>query len=393
MSDTEATPRATRPKSAFRRLSFACLVVVVALALFVELVPRVVAVPKLTPAELDPLKEALKDSRVQPHPYLAYTSRPNFVHEPTEKDPASVHHNSLGFNGPETTWEKPAGVYRIVCLGGSSTYGIGPSSTETNWPVVLQAELNARSLPKPVEVLNLGVQGYSTFESEINLNLRGVDLRPDLVLVYHTINDLRCALYPGVARDNTHWRAIWPVDRPSEIEALFERSNLYLAWRRYFTDWWETRGALGAYVIVDFGKYAPDDYAQPTDLNLGFDSFRRNVVSIVAIARAHGADAMLVTQAVRMGDFERFGSSDAQKAGFDRMTRILGEIANERSVPYCDARAVLEPEADRQRAATGADRIFVRPDKKNGEVHLTDEGCVLLAKTLAQRIVELGLVR
>jgi hypothetical protein len=59
----------------------------------------------------------------------------------------------------------------------------------------------------------------------------------------------------------------------------------------------------------------------------------------------------------------------------------------------CDARTVLESTADLQRAESGADRIFVRPDKKNGEVHLTDEGCLLLARTLATRIAELALVK
>ena len=69
------------------------------------------------------------------------------------------------------------------------------------------------------------------------------------------------------------------------------------------------------------------------------------------------------------------------------------DVAQERGVPLCDARAVLESTADAQRAESGTDRIFVRPDKKNGEVHMTDEGCLLLAQTLAKRIAELGLVK
>jgi hypothetical protein len=153
------------------------------------------------------------------------------------------------------------------------------------------------------------------------------------------------------------------------------------------------RNNLGSYVIVDFGKYHPDDFAQPSDPNLGFESFRRNLVSIIGTAHAHGAEVLLVTQGTRLDDFARFGSWELQKRGFERVIRIVGEVANERSVPFCDARSVLEGEADRQRAAEGKDRIFVRPERKDGEVHLTDEGCELLARTLAARIVELGLVR
>jgi len=357
-----------------------------------ETVPRFVDVPRLKPDELDPIAAVLKDSRVQPHPYLAYANRPGFKKPATEKDPVLVEHNSLGFNSAEVTWKKPAGTYRIVCLGGSSTYGFGPSSTWTNWPVKLGEELAAKST-KSIEVVNLGCQGYSTFESQINLAIRGVDLEPDLVVVYHTINDMRCALYPGVSHDNTHWRANWPVDRKLPSEQFLENFMLYKTWRRYGTDWAEERLNLGAYVIVDFGKHAPDDYAHPGDPDLGFASYRRNLINIVAIARAHGAEVLLATEACRMGDLDRFGSKELQKQGFERMTQTIKDVAKERNVPLCDSRTVLESTADRQRAESGTDKIFVRPDKKNGEVHLTDEGCLLLAQTLAARIAELGLVK
>jgi hypothetical protein len=129
---------------------------------------------------------------------------------------------------------------------------------------------------------------------------------------------------------------------------------------------------------------------------------------------------MLATEAMRMGDFDRFGSRQLQRDGFERMTRIIGEVANERSVPFCDVRTPVEAEADRQRAESlqealraraeaerlgtlseedakkeprGLDRIFVRPEVGNGEVHLTDEGCELVARVFCARIVELGLVK
>lgn len=425
MSDSASHPtaggaQAPRARgSKLRRGLWAALFGAVVLVVAFEVLCRVAPPAALTREALDPIKVELKESRVQPHPYLAYAGRPDFkLRKPSP--PLEVVHNSMGFAGPETTWEKPADVYRIVCLGGSSTYGIGPSSTFKNWPVQLEQQLNASGLARRVEVINLGLQGYSTFESEINLALRGVELRPDLVVVYHTINDLRCALYPGVVRDNTHWRGIWPVDRPDPLLDTLERSFVFLAGRRYLTDWLQTRRDIGTYVIVDFGKYYPDDFAQPSDPDLGFASFRRNLVNIVAIARAHGAEVLLATEAMRMGDFDRFGSRQLQRDGFERMTRIIGDVANERGVPFCDVRTPVEAEADRQRAESlqellrvraektrlgtlseeeakkeprGLDRVFVRPEVGNGEVHLTDEGCELVARVFCARIVELGLVK
>lgn len=422
MSPPSAPAENSAPRARAGRLRRALLAVLLglpALVVVFELVCRIAPIPALSRDVLDPFKASLKHSRIVPHPYLAYAGRPDFRLKLDAPRPLEVAHNSLGFNGPETTWEKPDGVYRIVCLGGSSTYGIGPSSTFTNWPVLLEQQLNAAGLAKRVEVVNLGLQGYSTFESQVNLALRGVELRPDLVLVYHSINDLRCALYPGVVRDNTHWRAVWPVERPDPLLDALERSYAFLAWRRYLTDWFDNQRDIGAYVIVDFGKYFPDDCGQPSDPDLGFASFRRNLVSIIGTARAHGAEVLLATQAVRMGDFDRFGSRQLQRDGFERLTRIIGEVANERSVPFCDVRAAVEAEADRQRAESlaellrlrseaerlgqlteeeaqraprGLDRIFVRPEKGDGEVHLTDEGCEWVARTLSARIVELGLV-
>jgi lysophospholipase L1-like esterase len=369
------------------------LVTVLAALLLFEIACRFLPVPSMSRDELDPLAASLREGRVGPHPYLAYANKPSYVHVPTAKDPSSVHHNSLGFRGRETTWEKPPGTFRILCLGGSSTYGIGPSSDETNWTSRLEAHLNAASPPRPVEVINGGCQGYSTFEMAILLQVRGIALSPDLVICYEAINDMRCALYPNVQRDNTHWRAVWPVERKSGFERACEESYVFLAWRRYLTDWWAEGQQLGRYVIVDFGKYYPDDYAHATDADLGFANVQRNLASIVGTARAHGAEVMFVAQGMRMGDFDRFGSRDAQKQGFERVIALVRAIASERGAPFCDARAVLDAEADRQRAADGKDRIFVRPEQRNGEVHLTDEGCDLLARTIAARIVELELIR
>ncbi|MCC7015110.1 MAG: SGNH/GDSL hydrolase family protein [Planctomycetes bacterium] len=384
----QAVQEPPQSRSPLRRGFTISCVTLGALAALFEILPRCIEIPGLRSRELDPLAFQLQQARVGPHPYLAYSNKASYD---LKSDKETIHHNALGFRGPETTWAKPAGTFRIFCIGGSSTYGIGPSSNETNWPERLQAHLNERGLGKKVEVINGGCQGYSSFEMAIQLATRGVSFQPDLVLTYETINDVRCALYPGVVPDNTHWRANWPVARKSELEGLLEHSLTFLAWRRYCTDWWENSKNLGSWVIVDFGKWTSttgDDYAQPTDAELGFLNTRRNLVTILATARAHGAEVMFVTQGTRMSDFDRAAkSAQAQKDAFERVYRLIGEVANERGVPYCDARVVLEAEAARQSAANGKDQVFTN------EVHMTDAGCELLARTIAERIVELGLVK
>ncbi|MCB9762977.1 MAG: SGNH/GDSL hydrolase family protein [Alphaproteobacteria bacterium] len=68
-------------------------------------------------------------------------------------EPRQVTLNPQGFRGPPAG-ERAPGVTRILCLGGSNTFGAAVSDDET-WPAQLGALLGPR-----VEVLNLGVSGY-----------------------------------------------------------------------------------------------------------------------------------------------------------------------------------------------------------------------------------------
>ena len=63
---------------------------------------------------------------------------------------------------------KPPTAYRIVCLGGSTTYGDGVEDWHFTYPALLQDSLRARGIGD-VEVVNAGVSGYSSYESVVNL--------------------------------------------------------------------------------------------------------------------------------------------------------------------------------------------------------------------------------
>ena len=133
-SRSEAVPRASNAVR-LARGALISLVVLVALALVGELILRATHGRD----ELDPYTAGLAQLRIEPHPYLAYANKASYAKEPDEENPRQVSHNSLGFRGPETTWEKPAGRFRILCLGGSSTYGFGPDRL-----IPLQQALDAR---------------------------------------------------------------------------------------------------------------------------------------------------------------------------------------------------------------------------------------------------------
>jgi lysophospholipase L1-like esterase len=80
---------------------------------------------------------------------------------------------------------KALGRLRIVCLGGSTTYGQGVRSSET-WPAVLERVLQREAIP--AEVINGGVPGYGSHQILLRYRRDIARLRPDVVLFYEGWN-------------------------------------------------------------------------------------------------------------------------------------------------------------------------------------------------------------
>jgi lysophospholipase L1-like esterase len=98
--------------------------------------------------------------------------------------------NSLGFRGPEFSRVKPAGTFRIVVLGASTTFSAEASSNDVIWTVRLQEKLNEAAPDRHIEVINAGVPGYSASENLRNLKHRVLPLDPDLVIYYEANNEI-----------------------------------------------------------------------------------------------------------------------------------------------------------------------------------------------------------
>jgi lysophospholipase L1-like esterase len=86
---------------------------------------------------------------------------------------------------------KPAGVFRIVALGDSFTFGLHVN-TEDAWPNYLERYLNTQcknSGNVSFEVVNMGVPGYDLLYEVERFRLRGVTYEPDMVLWMLIDND------------------------------------------------------------------------------------------------------------------------------------------------------------------------------------------------------------
>lgn len=79
---------------------------------------------------------------------------------------------------------KPIGVYRIISIGDSFTFGQYVNTSE-NYPEVLEDMLNSKLKCKNIskfEVINLGVYGYDMEYTVERFTKRGIKYSPDLVI-------------------------------------------------------------------------------------------------------------------------------------------------------------------------------------------------------------------
>ena len=101
--------------------------------------------------------------------------------------------NAQGWKDREHTWAKPRGVFRIVVLGDSYTYGL--VAIDQQYTTRLEAMLRQNGWPQ-CEVISIGVSGWGTDQSLEALIAEGVRYHPDLVIYQFCSNDLLENLYP-----------------------------------------------------------------------------------------------------------------------------------------------------------------------------------------------------
>lgn len=282
-----------------------------------------------------------------PHRYLGYIPTPRIIK-------GKNRHNQLGFRGPEIQQPKPDSCYRIVCLGGSTTYTVDVEDYQHSYPFLLEKALHAKGY-KQVEVINSGAGGWSSWESLINLSLRIQYLAPDLLVIYHGINDV-------------HARVVWPPEA-----YLGDNSGRRIAKGQMTINWWEImkqQSNILRLIRVRLGYQAPaktfrsfDDYPNTAlmyDLHQQFSHrsypqgiftqvplakmldtnqpifFRKNIGNILDLAAAWKVDAMLASFAYLENDETYVTADPAYQQAIGAQNVLLQELAQNYSIPFLD---------------------------------------------------------
>ena len=143
--------------------------------LMAEVLIRFSGIPGYQPFVRQPIPS------IEPHDVLGWFNVPD-TDEVIPWGPRQVRvaHNSLGFRD-QSMAPAPSGG-RVLVLGDSFAYGFGVDQAE------LATELLDRALPD-VDIVNMGVNGFSTDQSLLLLEDQGHRLKPTVVLLMAFSND------------------------------------------------------------------------------------------------------------------------------------------------------------------------------------------------------------
>lgn len=138
--------------------------------------------------------------------------------------------NSNGHRGPEQTLEKPEGVFRILGLGDSFSFGWGVEEEHT-FLRILEKTLRAKG--HRVEVLNAAVPAWHSVQSLAYLKKRGVRFKPDLVLAEFFIDDVNKFFLKRILRGRTAVQLREEEEEVKRRKASGWSPRLYHVWFNY----------------------------------------------------------------------------------------------------------------------------------------------------------------
>lgn len=255
-------------------------------------------------------------ARVEPawmgeDPYAGFSRHiPHFVQEadPNGQVFLSVAPTKSRVLNPQRfTAQKPAGTYRIVCLGGSTTYG-RPFYDKTSFAGWLRAFLPAAQTSRNWEVINAGAISYASYR------VTGVmeelaRYSPDLFIVYVGQNEfLERRTYTGLAESPSFLTDTASLVNRTRI-ATVVRQALDLTGVRRSASFHRTPVLGEETKAIPINAVGPDAYHR--DEKLAEDvvrHFRASLERMVRVARSVQAQILFVIPASNLADFAPFKS-------------------------------------------------------------------------------------
>ncbi len=229
--------------------------------------------------------------------------------------------------------EKPEGVFRLVTLGDSSTYG-QYVNTQDNYPEQLEDLLNRQLSCGQIgkfEVINLGMGGYDIQYSVHRFKIRGIKYNPDLVLWFLKSDDFLLIYEKVIERIEEIEEK---VNKTGRREEYIEKWGFYFSWAMAQEEFLEENGedwilAHQEVFLTDFlqryqGKVVLFTYSEtkekPKRMMESFANNRENVFFF---------DEM------RLDDFDRLPDAHLSVEGYTTLANKLLSYLTEQEIIPC----------------------------------------------------------
>ena len=268
--------------------------------------------------------------------------------ETLEKKPYYVEIDENGFidNGNERSISNAEIL--ILFFGGSTTEAIFVPEKK-RFTSVVERELS-KSLKKNVITLNGGVSGNHSLHSLVNFIAKGLQLKPNFVVLMNTMNDLGSLRLTGSYFDAPVTRRLIQINERNQkpVWYLFLKSvkdtlvpNLYA----YFLPRLLTR----------FTKNETDEWRGYRNgirsYSEFYSSYKASILSFVSVAKAWGVTPILMTQFNRVNEKDKLfrksfkkvatpGNYDAEilqyVSAYNKFNQIKRDIAKAENIPLID---------------------------------------------------------
>jgi lysophospholipase L1-like esterase len=262
-------------------------VVFLILLLSIEMITRL-AFPRVeslelfvaTPQQRMQVASAEQSSIFEGDPLLLWRLKPNLDHAIWDFTVVST--NAQHFRADYPIGTKPAGTFRIVCLGDSVTFGYRvppvwpdkPKDYDPEWqpfPMLLEKELRKANPSRKIEVFPMAVPGYTSHQGLAWLR-RDIDyLQPDMVIASFGWNDVSVSDVPDRSAIDTRWA-------PVTIRWLIDHSQAFA----HATRWLRSRNKSTPFVAA-----APVPRVSDAE-------YIDNFTQIVNLVRSHSASVIII---------------------------------------------------------------------------------------------------
>lgn len=267
-----------------------------------------------------------------------------------------------GYDGSrDVIMPKPESLFRILCLGDSTTcnYVKNEDGSYISWPLKLEEKLSQDN--KTIEVINCGQGGYNTNEIIIKFLIDTIDTQPDVIILYHAFTNIRGYLTQEFERDFYHFRRTMSQSYPLRVRVARCVPTFGLEFIQFIVGEYLSYLNIKYDHINQINRYNNIDRLKTPE---GLETYYRNIENLIHICRGRGIQLVLSTYCYNLHD--RIRHSEIHK-------KFCQIVKQENEMMISLSRKFDIPLVDM------AERMPINDDYFLDEVHPNEAGMSLIA--------------